>query len=122
MGLKQDGFAMNEEWVSQIKRGTLEYVLMLLILQKDRYGYDLIQTLNAYPMLKTKESTIYPLLRRLLKNGYLESYWQHVDEGTPPRKYYRITPAGTLYVNQLDSDWNVLTQSISKLKTSNTNS
>jgi possible transcriptional regulator len=122
VGLKQDGFAMNEEWVSQIKRGTLEYVLMLLILQKDRYGYDLIQTLNAYPMLKTKESTIYPLLRRLLKNGYLESYWQHVDEGTPARKYYRITPAGTLYVNQLDSDWNVLTQSISKLKTSNTNS
>ena len=57
-----------------------------------------------------------------LKNGYLESYWQHVDEGTPARKYYRITPAGTLYVNQLDSDWNVLTQSISKLKTSNTNS
>ena len=113
---------MNEEWVSQIKRGTLEYVLMLLILQKDRYGYDLIQILNAYPMLKTKESTIYPLLRRLLKNGYLESYWQHVDEGTPARKYYRITPAGTLYVNQLDSDWNVLTQSISKLKTSNANS
>ena len=69
---------MNEEWVSQIKRGTLEFVIMSLIQNKDRYGYDVIQTLDNYPMLKTKESTIYPLLRRLLKNGYLESYWQNM--------------------------------------------
>ncbi len=106
---------MNEEWVSQMKRGTLEYVLMLLIQKKDRYGYDLIQILDEYSMLKTKESTIYPLLRRLSKNGYLESYWKNVDEGTPARKYYRITPTGRLYVNQLDRDWETLVQSISKL-------
>ena len=112
---KQDGPGMNEEWVSQIKRGTLEYVLMLLIRQQDRYGYDLIQILNDYPMLKTQESTIYPLLRRLLKKGYLESYWQNLDEGTPARKYYRITQKGLVYVQHLDSDWQRLVQSISKL-------
>lgn len=107
---------MNEEWISQIKRGTLEYAIMLLIRKKDRYGYDLIQMLDSYPMLKTKESTMYPLLRRLEKNGYLESYWQTVDEGTPARKYYRITQTGRLYVDQLDKDWDTLISSISKLE------
>lgn len=107
---------MNEEWVSQIKRGTLEYVIMTLIKNKDRYGYDLIQMLDKYPMLKTKESTIYPLLRRLLKNGYLESYWQNMEKGIPARKYYRITKIGISYLEQLNNDWDTLVESISELR------
>lgn len=107
---------MNEEWVSQIKRGTLEYVIMALIKNKERYGYELIQELDNYPMLKTKESTIYPLLRRLLKNEYLESYWQNMGEGIPARKYYRITELGIFYLSELDRDWDMLVSSISELK------
>lgn len=107
---------MAEEWISQIKRGTLEYVVMSLINSKERYGYDLIQTLDNYPLLKTKESTIYPLLRRLLKKGYLESYWQSMGEGIPDRKYYKITKLGISYLNQLDDDWNTLVQNIAELK------
>ncbi|HGI1898423.1 TPA: PadR family transcriptional regulator [Streptococcus agalactiae] len=107
---------MNEEWLSQIKRGTLEYVIIGLINNKDRYGYDLIQILDNYPMLKTKESTIYPLLRRLLKNGYLESYWENMGDGIPARKYYRITDRGVSYLNQLDDDWSILVESISELR------
>lgn len=107
---------MNEEWLSQIKRGTLEYVIIGLINNKDRYGYDLIQILDNYPMLKTKESTIYPLLRRLLKNGYLESYWENMGDGIPARKYYSITDRGVSYLNQLDDDWSILVESISELR------
>lgn len=107
---------MNEEWVSQIKRGTLEFVIMSLIQNKDRYGYDVIQTIDNYPMLKTKESTIYPLLRRLLKNGYLESYWQNMGEGIPARKYYKITELGISYLNQLNDDWEMLVQNINELR------
>ncbi len=106
---------MNEEWVSQIKRGTLEYAVMLSIRNRDRYGYDLIQTLEKYPMLKTKESTVYPLLRRLLKNGYLESYWQSMGEGVPNRKYYRITKSGRAYLAELERDWASLVDSMSEL-------
>ena len=104
---------MNEEWVSQIKRGTLEYAIMLSIRSEDRYGYDLIHTLEQYPMLKTKESTIYPLLRRLLKSGYRESYWQNMGEGIPSRKYYRITEAGRSYLEEMDRDWKTLIDNIS---------
>ncbi|MDU3489924.1 MAG: PadR family transcriptional regulator [Clostridiales bacterium] len=107
---------MNEEWVSQIKRGTLEYAIMLSINTEDRYGYDLIQTLENYPLLKTKESTVYPLLRRLLKNGYLESYWQNMGEGVPSRKYYRITELGNAYLNEMDKDWQSLVGSITELR------
>lgn len=106
---------MNEEWVSQIKRGTLEYAVMLLIRKKERYGYDLIHSLDAYPLLRTQESTIYPLLRRLLKNGYLDSYWKETEEGTPARKYYRITEKGISYVKHLNNDWENLVKSISEL-------
>lgn len=107
---------MNEEWVSQIKRGTLEYAIMLSIGNSDRYGYNLIQTLEKYPMLKAKEGTVYPLLRRLLKNGYLESYWQNIGEGVPPRKYYRITDSGRDYLDELDRDWQALVNNISELR------
>lgn len=107
---------MNEEWISQIKRGTLEYAVMSLIRNQDRYGYDLIQMLENYPLLKTNESTIYPLLRRLLKKGYLESYWQSMGEGIPPRKYYRMTPSGLSWLNQSDDDWRTLVENIAELK------
>lgn len=106
---------MNEEWISQMKRGTLEYAVMLLMRSGDRYGYDLIQTLENHAMLKAKESTVYPLLRRLLKNEYLESYWQKMGEGVPSRKYYRITETGRLYLDELNRDWSSLVESISEL-------
>lgn len=107
---------MNEEWISQIKRGTLEYAIILILSKGDRYGYELIQMLEEFPMLKTKESTIYPLLRRLMKKGCLESYWKNMEEGTPPRKYYKITENGILYAKELDKDWSNLINSISEIK------
>ncbi len=107
---------MNTEWISQIKRGTLEYAVLLLINKCDRYGYELIQTLNKYTMLNTNESTMYPLLRRLLKNNYLDSYWQNIEEGTPPRKYYRITKSGNLYLDKLKCDWCKLIDNINDIE------
>ncbi|STO01699.1 lineage-specific thermal regulator protein [[Eubacterium] infirmum] len=107
---------INEDWVSQIKRGTLEYAVLLLICNKERYGYDLIQTLDNFSMLRTKENTVYPLLRRLLKNEYLEAYWQNMGEGIPARKYYKITKSGKMYLSQLEKDWEILVNDIYSLK------
>ena len=60
-----------EDWKSQIKRGTLEFCILLLIRRKPTYGYEMISTLEQYPIVAAKENTIYPLLRRLQKEGYL---------------------------------------------------
>lgn len=105
-----------EEWKSQIKRGTLEYCILLMINQRTYYGYEILQKLNEYPIITAKESTIYPLLRRLLKEEYLSSSWQESAEGLPPRKYYAITEKGRVYLDTMSCEWNNLLEAISDLK------
>lgn len=105
-----------EEWKSQIKRGTLEYCILLMLSQKTYYGYEILQKLDIYPMLAAKESTIYPLLRRLQKDGYLKSFWQDSAEGLPPRKYYSLTPEGEAYLGAMNGEWNHLLEAISDLR------
>ena len=77
-----------DDWRSQIKRGTLEFCILLMISQKPRYGYEIINELEGWPILAAKESTVYPLLRRLMKDEFLTSFWKETTEGLPPRKYY----------------------------------
>lgn len=99
-----------EDWKSQIKRGTLEFSILLMISKRSYYGYEIISELNKWQILAAKESTIYPLLRRLLKEGYLSSYWQETTEGLPPRKYYSITDTGKTYLDAMSVEWeNLLT-------------
>lgn len=105
-----------DEWKSQIKRGTLEYCILLMISKKTYYGYEILQKLNKYPVITAKESTIYPLLRRLLKDGYLSSTWQETTEGLPPRKYYAITNKGEEYLEAMSHEWNNLLNTICDLK------
>ena len=83
-----------DDWRSQLKRGTLEFCILLMIQKGECYGYELISSLEGWPILSAKESTIYPLLRRLLKEGLLASYWRDSAEGLPPRKYYALTDKG----------------------------
>ena len=105
-----------EEWRSQIKRGTLEYCILLMMNRKTYYGYEILHKLSEYPMLAAKESTIYPLLRRLLKEECLSSTWQETAEGLPPRKYYTITEKGKAYLAAMSAEWDSLLDSITDLK------
>lgn len=105
-----------DDWKSQIKRGTLEYCILLMIQQKPSYGYEIINTLEEYPILAAKENTIYPLLRRLLKEEYISSSWQDSAEGLPPRKYYAITDKGLLYLAAMSEEWDNLLNAISNIK------
>ena len=104
-----------EDWKSQIKRGTLEFCILLMISQKPCYGYDLISRLEKWQILTAKESTIYPLLRRLLKEEYLSAFWQDSAEGLPPRKYYAITDKGREYLSAMSEEWNNLLSAIAEL-------
>jgi PadR family transcriptional regulator PadR len=105
-----------DKWKSQIVRGTLEYCILLMLSKKPCYGYELLQKLEHYPIIASTESTIYPLLRRLLKENYLESVWKDSYEGLPPRKYYSLTLEGKEYLDTLSEEWNRLTETITKLK------
>ena len=105
-----------EEWKSQVKRGTLEYCILLMLSKKTYYGYEILQELSKYPIITSKESTIYPLLRRLQKDNYLLSSWQDSAEGLPPRKYYTLTPNGEEYLTSISKEWENLLKAISDLK------
>ena len=105
-----------EDWRSQVKRGTLEFCILLMIRQKPCYGYEIISKLEERPILSAKESTVYPLLRRLMKEGFLTSFWQETTQGLPPRKYYSITDQGKAYTDAMAEEWDSLVEAISGMK------
>ncbi|AOT71402.1 PadR family transcriptional regulator [Geosporobacter ferrireducens] len=86
----------------QFKKGVLELCVLVLLSKQDYYGYELVEEISKY--VDISEGTIYPLLRRLQKEGYLESYLQESSEG-PPRKYYRITGLGKSTKDELVKEW-----------------
>ena len=104
-----------DEWKSQIKRGTLEFCILAMISRQERYGYEIISELEKWPILSARESTIYPLLRRLLKEDFLTSFWQDSAEGLPPRKYYSITENGREYLNAMTVEWGNLLEAVNAM-------
>ena len=105
-----------DDWRSQIKRGTLEFCILLMIRRRPSYGYEIITTLEQYHIMAAKENTIYPLLRRLLKEGYISSSWQESVEGLPPRKYYAMTDKGLEYLAAMTQEWAHLLDAIEEMK------
>ena len=105
-----------DKWKTQIVRGTLEYCILLMLNKKVYYGYEILQELSKYPIIASTESTVYPLLRRLQKENYLQSTWQESAEGLPPRKYYSLTAEGKEYPQAMRNEWNNLLNAMSDLK------
>ncbi len=64
-----------DKWKSQIVRGTLEYCILLMLKKKTCYGYEILQELSKYPII-SQPKVPYPLLRRLQKEGFLQSTWK----------------------------------------------
>lgn len=86
----------------QFKKGVLELCVLSLIAQQDRYGYELVELISRN--IEIAEGTIYPLLRRLTKDGLCTTYLVESMEG-PPRKYYRLTTAGREVQQRLLEEW-----------------
>lgn len=86
----------------QFKKGVLELCVLALLARRDYYGYELVHHISEN--IDIAEGTIYPLLRRLTKEGYFQTYLQESDEG-PPRKYYQLTPKGRTYMEELRAEW-----------------
>jgi PadR family transcriptional regulator PadR len=87
---------------AQLKKGVLEMVVLSKIAHADSYGYDIYQEINTY--MAISESTIYPILRKLTKEGLCSTYLRESNEG-PPRKYFQITRLGVDRLHELKMDW-----------------
>lgn len=100
------------DWNSQMRRGLLELCILGLLKDQPNYGYEIVTRLAQAPNLAASEGTVYPLLRRLRKVGWLETYWKESDSG-PPRQYYRLSPEGREYLKALRREWKQLVSSVS---------
>ena len=106
-----------ENTKAQMRKGMLEYCIMLLLRNRSCYANDIISQLKDADMIVV-EGTLYPLLNRLLKDNILKYEWQESTQG-PPRKYYSLTMDGEEALNQLNQSWNELAGTVNKLKTEN---
>jgi len=87
---------------AQFKRGIIELCVFSVLAEEDMYGYRIIRELAEY--IDVNENTIYPILRRLTKEGYFETYLEESDAGAP-RKYYRMTKKGIDSYMRLRDEW-----------------
>ena len=87
---------------AQFKRGIVELCVLSELVQEDMYGYLIISNISKH--LDVNENTIYPILRRLTKEGYFTTYLKESNIGAP-RKYYKITKTGFNYYFELRDSW-----------------
>ncbi len=104
---------------AQMRKGILDYCILLIIAREDAYVSDIISKLKASRIIVV-EGTIYPLLTRLKNAGLLSYRWEESPQG-PPRKYYNITETGRQFLEKLENSWVELTQTIEQLKTQTNN-
>lgn len=97
--------------LQELRRGTI-VMCVLSQLDEPRYGYLLVQRLNDAGM-PTEAGTLYPLLRRLEKQGLLKSEWE--TGGPKPRKYYAITPEGAKIYQKLLLQWDKMSAVIGRM-------
>ncbi|WP_416731150.1 PadR family transcriptional regulator [Fictibacillus sp. JL2B1089] len=96
----------------QFKKGVLELCVLVLTSQKDRYGYELVEEISK--KFEISEGTIYPLVRRLTKEGLFSTYLMESTEG-PPRKYYKITEKGQEMKKVLIDEWSLFTKGVNEM-------
>ncbi len=87
-----------------MRKGTLQYCVLALLADEERYGFDLVRSLAQTDGMVTSEGTIYPLLSRLRRDGLVETTWRESTAG-PPRRYYRLTKGGRAALDGFVDEW-----------------
>ena len=99
---------------SQMRKGMLEYCVLLLLSKEPSYASDIIVRLKEAKLIVV-EGTLYPLLTRLKNDGLLSYEWRESTQG-PPRKYYSLTTDGEAFLRGLDEAWSELANTVNHLK------
>lgn len=99
-----------ENTKAQMRKGVLEYCILSIIENEDKYASEILETLKDAKMLVV-EGTIYPLLTRLKNAGLLSYRWEESTSG-PPRKYYTLTENGKLFLKELNTTWDELRNAV----------
>jgi PadR family transcriptional regulator PadR len=96
-----------------MRKGILEFLILSIISKGESYASDIIEKLKKNKLIVV-EGTLYPLLSRLKKDGFISYYWIESNQG-PPRKYYKLTPQGTEALSVMQSVWSNLEKAAKNL-------
>ena len=100
----------------ELKRGSLELIVLHLLAPGEAYGYEIVSKLTARTngALEVTDGTLYPVLYRLERAGYVTVRWETPGRGVP-RKYYQLTDAGRDELRQLELEWTTFAKAMAKL-------
>ncbi len=99
---------------AQMRKGVLEYCILLLLAKEDAYASSIISKLKESNMIVV-EGTLYPLLIRQKNQGLLQYRWEESPQG-PPRKYYAITDKGREQLEEMNNAWKEIVTTIENIK------
>lgn len=94
---------------TQLMKGILEGCVLAVIAKGETYGYEILQQLSAYGFEDLGEGTMYPVLTRLEKKGYISCRKAKSPLG-PIRKYYSVTASGSAYLDGFKENYNRITK------------
>jgi len=108
---------MNPKYEQQMKKGVLEMLVLKLLSEKEKYGYQLISELKEKSdgMFLLKEGTLYPILYRLEDEELVVSRWSEPKGKEVSRKYYAVTKKGIEVLAQLNELWTGFTAKVSNI-------
>lgn len=101
-------------WVTQLRKGLVELCILAVLRKGEAYGYQIVDGLREHRGLELTESTVYPVLSRLAKEGLLQVRTEASPAG-PPRRYYRMTPASEKHYQQMTTQWKDIYHSLNTL-------
>lgn len=102
-------------WITQLRKGLLEFLTLNILNQGESYGYEIVQKLKQLEGMDITESTVYPILARLRKDGYAQARSQP-SPGGPPRRYFKLTAKGKSRLVRMNRYWQSLNLSITKIQ------
>jgi PadR family transcriptional regulator PadR len=100
----------------ELKRGSLELIVLHLLSLGEAYGYEIVANLTGRTNggLEVTDGTLYPVLYRLERAGFVAIRWETPQRGVP-RKYYRLTEAGQAELVRLTHEWNTFANAMARL-------
>jgi DNA-binding PadR family transcriptional regulator len=100
----------------ELRRGSLELIVLHLLAPGEAYGYEIVSKLTARTngALEVTDGTLYPVLYRLERAGFVAVRWETPERGVP-RKYYRLTEGGREELAQLTREWTSFAGAMSDL-------
>lgn len=114
---------LKDKYESQMKKGVLDMLVLKLLEENEKYGYQIIQELKekSNDRFLLKEGTLYPILYRLEDDHYVESRWSEVQGKKVPRKYYILTEEGRTALREIKALWMDITQNACRIMEENKN-